>query len=729
MVRSLITMSKFPSLYEELLNDDNAEKIEYNISVNYVNKLTVVFGLKEFITNFLDVNNLDFFIDFDGKKLVLKDENTGIPIKYMVIGNSGSREVENRRGKFGEGFKVGALTLARLGFRVLIDTVDYSIAFNIEKSEHSNSDVLYAKYRLKNDNEKTPGTRLYAECKKTHYDKAKAMFLFLSEHTKITDNIIDMEGTQKNIYIQGLSHTAKKAIFAYDVYDKDLSTNRDRDFIPLNLLKDQLVNIYNDIEDADVAKIIMDKFLEHTHEFDKMLESKIVFELEFDDYQKKIFRQSLNSKDYYCLKGSNVSLNDDSKKIIEVDDKLFHFLSYIKANVIHENGDFADEKEGTMASFKFDKEALPSSFEVESSFLRLLSNQVAVKEDSLVFTSPQDKYSNFFPNTEFDTYITQFKNSNKAYNQRNYEDPFKPIFNDLLLLACYDFDVTISQGGFLYRLDKEIVNNKITIFIKKDKGTTNQKCCTVKKMILFDNGIKEEKKSYIYVGCLRYEKINSFYSYQVTKFSRYGLYNLDSNVSDIIDNLLKENPKIFLEKYIARIEDNLYEHKMSIVLTNKTKQVFKQIFESTYPNYVIKSNNATYDTVVSENYGYKLLTLPNYRTEAIFVEQVGIKKASDVFIEKQKEEIHVIPSTDALKEAIILFEKTTRSKVEVLLTPVLPNNQESINKNGKIYISDAGSKIPFYLAGLMAYEHAQMANRLKKVSHEMQSHLTHYVLN
>lgn len=719
-------MNKYSKLYDEIMADSEAEKIEYNISVNYVENLDAVFGIKEFIANFYDVNKENFLMDYKNKTLILQDDNKGIDISYMLIGNSGSREFSDKIGTHGEGFKVGALTLVRLGFKVLIKTVGYTICFGTEIPDFGKSEVMFAKY-IENDNPK--GTTLYTECTKQSFEKAKNMFLHLTEYQKLTDNIIDMEGVQKNIYLNGLSHTSKKALFAYNIFEKKLASSRDRNFVSMQNLKEEISSIYNDLNDEEVISAIMKKIMHNKDNFDKFLEAKILPELHLDAHQKELYCANLESNVYYRVKGTKVFIEGEDKKIIDVDNSLFQFLELIGANTLYSETETITKKDGIVAFYQFKKEEIPDSFDIESKLVYMLSNKIECDVDTAVILPNKGYgYNSFFPDSNLDEFFIKFKSSASVQSVTSYSVSFKQIFNNLLLLTYYDFDIEIKYHEFTYKLTKKVVNKNVIISVIKSKNNDNVSKIIIKKSLEFKNNIKEESNHYIYFGCLKERKINSLFSYQIGKNPRYDYYSIKEYISSVLTKYANSSPKKFYALYLEFVNQNIFEYEININPSEKSKKSFDAVFENKFPNTVIKSDVPEFDSIVRDNYGYKLLEVENNNCLQFLSKVLGIKTSSEIFIEKQKETIHTITNTEEIEEAIRIFETTHNVNVPIFLTPILPNQAESIHKDGNIYISETASKIPLYLAMLIEYEYAQLVYSLKKKTKDMQSHLTHHIL-
>lgn len=105
---------------------------ELTLTPNYVSDWTFNDAIRELIQNGTDQEILDkdnkFSIDYDykSKTLRLKNEKSKLKINTLLLGKSSKADNEDTVGQFGEGYKIAALVLNRLGK-----------AFTIYNNEHN----------------------------------------------------------------------------------------------------------------------------------------------------------------------------------------------------------------------------------------------------------------------------------------------------------------------------------------------------------------------------------------------------------------------------------------------------------------------------------------------------------------------------------------------------------------------------------------------------------------
>lgn len=94
---------------------------ELTLTPNYVSGWTFNDAIRELIQNGTDQEILDkdnkFSIDYDykSKTLRLTNEKSKLKINTLLLGKSSKADNEDTVGQFGEGYKIAALVLNRLG--------------------------------------------------------------------------------------------------------------------------------------------------------------------------------------------------------------------------------------------------------------------------------------------------------------------------------------------------------------------------------------------------------------------------------------------------------------------------------------------------------------------------------------------------------------------------------------------------------------------------------------
>lgn len=722
--------SQLVELYEDIMQDDKSQKIEYSISEGYVPDLTPVFGIKEFMANFLDANGEDFEMSYDNKSLILADKNDGINLKYMIIGNSGSREDLNKIGEHGEGFKIGALTLVREGHKVLFHTVGYSIAFGMEYNPILKANVMYAKYR---ENNISKGTIVFLECTKKDYDKAKSMFLYLTDYIPLNDNIYipTHKRKTKEIYLNGLLHTNKTSLFAYNFKQKGLVSNRDRNFIKQSVIEENLIDIYQNIFDSEVINHIVDAMLDVNKDFHRYIESSIINQLQLTVEQQDMYYNSIPS-DYHFTNNKD-RLHDivlDKYTVIEVDDSLLQFLEYIGANILtskHQEEDNGSE----LKSFTIPIDKLPKLDELEIGLMKqILNNPIHSfnKKTSTLIMKISDDIQ--FSAEEFKSYLRKFNLSWKVYQNVNRNDKLKAILNNLILLSCYEnIETKLKFEDTIFKIKVELKENYQVEIVSEQETDLPTNSIAIKKPLPFDEMFGDEKEKFLYFYSLKYKPITSVYSY-VLMPNR--VFDGDKDeVNSILLGLLRKKRKAstFLTKLMEYREiTNLYESEiLTYYIPDDIASYVQEWFSKKYSKHSI-SYTEEFDKMLINNYGYTIIKCSPSVNRILNV-CFKIKNSKEQFDEEQKNRIMTVDNNEIMEQALKLFKEIhPKAKVNIYSAYELPTRILSATQNGNIYISQS-IKYPEYMTALMNYEYEKLRNNATSPSQLLQSILTHEILD
>ena len=155
-------------------------------------------------------------------------------VHLVRIGRTLKAESSDQAGKFGEGFKVGAVVAARNSFALVVETKSERRSFIIKKNE-----LCYEKQdsKLSKAAKKSPGLIFVKMCLRdatADTDEHRfdpSFFRLLSPGTPFKDNgeILCGDATKGSLYCMGIFVTNRNSmLFGYDVASKDFITGRDR---------------------------------------------------------------------------------------------------------------------------------------------------------------------------------------------------------------------------------------------------------------------------------------------------------------------------------------------------------------------------------------------------------------------------------------------------------------------------------------------------------------------
>lgn len=260
-----------------------AEQISFGISDNYVPNWGEVEALREYIANAYDENGTNFTIQNIENGILIEDNSErGIKLQDLVIGNSNSREVTYKIGTHGEGFKIGALALARLDKIVYIETIGNTIIFYLEYDEKLKSNILKASVE---PNDRKKGSSIYLETEKL--DEIKELFLFLNEDLEKVSDLLyrNTKGKKNHVYVNTLGGQKIRSFFSYSLHKKQ-KINRDRNIIE-SPYHDIALELFKS-KDRDALKEWLKVLAEP--DFSDSFEHEIIKYL-MDHQQMKVFRE------------------------------------------------------------------------------------------------------------------------------------------------------------------------------------------------------------------------------------------------------------------------------------------------------------------------------------------------------------------------------------------------------------------------------------------------------
>lgn len=206
------------------------KKFTLPISQNYVKHWGLWEAIREILQNAYDEKTVDptcevkFERDMDGKIRI--STSTGLLSKAsLVLGNSDKTDKPELRGKFGEGYKLALLVLARLGHPVSIFTGSEQWEPRIEHDDDFDSSIL--NIYVRDAGMDFPGVCFEIE--------GVSLGDWMAIQTNIdptydgTDKILRMEGQKGRIYVGGLFVTFQKEYqFGYSFTPATMPVDRDR---------------------------------------------------------------------------------------------------------------------------------------------------------------------------------------------------------------------------------------------------------------------------------------------------------------------------------------------------------------------------------------------------------------------------------------------------------------------------------------------------------------------
>lgn len=264
--------------------------LTYPISMKYGYKdWNEVSALREFISNAKDTKTECTFV-YDGKFAIISDKGNGLDEKDFVFGES-SRD-DSQIGQFGEGLKMGILTLLRSNRKVTIETIGFTVVAT--KTIALKSEVMELKFKA---NKRTEGTVIFAQCSNKEFMEAKNLFIDLNENISRIDNGVYLPGG--DVFIIGLRTTQmSNLLFSYNILDKTM-TNRDRNIVATEKLNGNIVRILNDTKNLKVAVEYLRNITTNTNAYE--------YQLQISPRNKEVWKKGL----YKLYPDKKVALTSD----------------------------------------------------------------------------------------------------------------------------------------------------------------------------------------------------------------------------------------------------------------------------------------------------------------------------------------------------------------------------------------------------------------------------------
>ncbi len=205
-------------------------KFTLPISPEYVAHWQLWEAVREIYQNALDEasgSNCKATINYSGGLLRVATSQGRLSPDTLVLGKTSKRTDESKRGKFGEGYKLALLVLARLGHDVQILTGDELWYPKIERDESFNSDVLNIYIESSSECEGVE----FCICG-VQQEQWEAIQKNIRPPSEFYNTILDSKEERGRIYVGGLYvSTAKEFHCGYAFAVGKIKLDRDRGMV------------------------------------------------------------------------------------------------------------------------------------------------------------------------------------------------------------------------------------------------------------------------------------------------------------------------------------------------------------------------------------------------------------------------------------------------------------------------------------------------------------------
>lgn len=221
---------------------ENSTCYELTLTQNYVSDWTFNDAIRELIQNGTDQEKInekkEFSVEYNGerKTLQLKNKNSSLKVSTLLLGSSGKSNNEDTVGQFGEGYKIAALVLNRMGktFTIYNNEKNEVWESKFKNSEKWREKIL-AFYVSKEDTEESDLCIEVGNVSWSEWNELQDIWLgFDNEYKRavtsygeiLTDEDYDFAG---KIYVNGLYVTDDERLeYGYNFNPKYIKLERDR---------------------------------------------------------------------------------------------------------------------------------------------------------------------------------------------------------------------------------------------------------------------------------------------------------------------------------------------------------------------------------------------------------------------------------------------------------------------------------------------------------------------
>jgi hypothetical protein len=219
--------------------------IELPLSPNYVESWGIPQAIRELLQNAID-SEAPFEFSFKGDTFYVTSRDVTLPINTLILGNSTKAQDDSKIGKFGEGYKLALLVLAREGLPVTIRNGKFDWTSQFRHSENYGGEVLCIDMsEVERDNRDlefmiaglshADTTAIYDSCLLMQPDVG-----VLAE-TKLGRILADHKG---RLYVGGLFVCETDLDYGYDFKPEFLTLERDRQTVDNWDLKSQVKEMW-----------------------------------------------------------------------------------------------------------------------------------------------------------------------------------------------------------------------------------------------------------------------------------------------------------------------------------------------------------------------------------------------------------------------------------------------------------------------------------------------------
>lgn len=664
----------------------DANKITYPISRNYVEKWNILDAGREIIANALDASGQEASVKWENGTCIIEDKGSGISRKHFVIGNS--QKHDEQIGLFGEGFKLAALVMARENRNMLIETAGFTYKPVLENSEEFGTEIFCIHYE---ENKRKQGTRVIFKATEKETGKMKAMFICFQDGCSPIYSTPELDIYPLNekgkgvIYVNGLQTATMDTIYSYNIKDRRLVDTRDRNHVDDVKLSSLLTDFYNHVSDVEIIDRIMTAWQTSTlyKEYSLILNPEVPM-FWYGEVDKCFPNCCIESMQNWR---SNFVASQAGYKILK---NIPPYILKVLSNSLKTADEIAEQYKGkgiglgNRILYPITDEYLPN-WSVEDACTELISNAIDTgkflkaayengtvviedegvglrKENFLIGCSSSNKIGKaigaFGEGLKLACLIIS-RNSSEGVNIETQDFSAHAYMSEDIEFHAKILCIEISEAKNV-RTGTKITFKASEAAIKNAKG----------RFLIFDEYKKEvadgifENVSVpgIYVNGIRIREAKALYTYNLTGSFAKNILSRDRKsftnsyeslrmVFQLISEITKEE---LIETYITNVDMGLYESEVFFENVNYfsygQKRRWLKIAKRVYPNAAVAYDKSNVELqLLAKDHGITILDV-NYCIEKL-LRAIGFPSIEDAIRESKKDEIEVIvPSKLNAKE-------------------------------------------------------------------------------
>lgn len=220
-----------------------SELIATSLSPRYVSSWGAIEALKEVIQNYLDVTEaqgVQGTLRWADGQAQITDQGSGLEPRHFALGIS-EKGMENARGQFGEGLKLGLMALARLGRACVVRSNGREYRPCIQMHAAFETETLHLEV---SSSRKRVGTEILLECSEEEYLAARGAFQEFAPDLVWLDRERGISSPGGSVYVNGVRAGSVHAQFSYHLTSAELGgvqvINRDRSVVDVQKISTPL---------------------------------------------------------------------------------------------------------------------------------------------------------------------------------------------------------------------------------------------------------------------------------------------------------------------------------------------------------------------------------------------------------------------------------------------------------------------------------------------------------